>query len=136
MNLKLFTIKRTTYNDEGTWGIFEYNYRPFAVSGELPWHDNKQEISCIPPGCYTAQVQNHSQKGMVLRLMDVPGRDGVLVHVGNIPKHDSLGCILIGESFEPIDDMQAVTNSGKARNELLSLIAGDKQVLLKIEDHR
>jgi len=134
MNLKLINLYRLVKNDEGVWGVFVYNYRPFAVSGELPWHDNKDNLSCIPEGCYTAELFNHPNKGRVFKLMDVNSRDGILIHIGNIPKRDSLGCILIGEGFEMFDDMQGIVSSKNALNELLKIVGPDKQILLKIED--
>lgn len=64
--------------------------------------------TAIPTGTYvvTLKVQSpkYSQrsqydfcKGYLPRLLDVPGFDGILIHIGN--KHeDSSGCILVGEN--------------------------------------
>lgn len=134
MELKVINLKRVIKNDEGVWGVFIYQYRPFAVSGELPWHENKSDISCIPEGCYTCEMKQSASKGYVPHIIDVIGRDNILIHVGNIPKQDSLGCILIGEAFEKLDGFQAITSSKKAYGELMGIIGGDKNFLLKVEE--
>ena len=65
-------------------------------------------LTAIPYGRYrvTLKVQspkyaNSKQyekcKGYIPRLLDVPGFDGILIHIGNFAK-DSYGCILLGEN--------------------------------------
>lgn len=64
--------------------------------------------TAIPVGTYQITLDVVSPKfkdrgwarfcnGKLPRLMDVPGFEGVLIHVGNDPVKDSLGCILVGE---------------------------------------
>lgn len=64
--------------------------------------------TAIPTGTYkvTLSVQSpkYSQrkqydfcKGYLPRLIDVPGFEGILIHIGNKPG-DSSGCILVGEN--------------------------------------
>ena len=64
--------------------------------------------TAIPTGTYkvTLSVQSpkYSQreqydfcKGYLPRLIDVPGFDGILIHIGN-KAGDSSGCILVGEN--------------------------------------
>lgn len=63
--------------------------------------------TAIPIGTYQITLDVVSPKfkdrgwarfcnGKLPRLMDVPGFEGVLIHVGNDPVKDSLGCILVG----------------------------------------
>lgn len=63
--------------------------------------------TAIPVGTYQITLDVVSPKfkdrgwarfcdGKLPRLMDVPGFEGVLIHVGNDPVKDSLGCILVG----------------------------------------
>ena len=67
--------------------------------------------TAIPKGTYTINMNTKSQKysnfnryswskpfkGMLPRLENVPGYEGVLIHVGNTPS-DSSGCILVGQN--------------------------------------
>ena len=70
---------------------------------ELPWKNNKKDVSCIDSGYYTnvKQFSSTGKLGKRLEIPNVPGRTGILFHVGNYPK-DTEGCILVGEySDEP-----------------------------------
>lgn len=65
--------------------------------------------TAIPTGTYTISMNTFSPsfgsrsfyrsicKGLVPRILNVPGFDGVLIHVGNTSA-DSSGCILVGEN--------------------------------------
>ena len=64
--------------------------------------------TAIPTGTYEINMDVVSPKfkdrswakpydGKLPRLMDVPGYEGVLIHVGNTDK-DSSGCILVGQN--------------------------------------
>lgn len=46
---------------------------------------------------YAAKKQYAKCKGYLPRLLDVPGFDGILIHIGNYAS-DSCGCILVGEN--------------------------------------
>jgi len=67
---------------------------------ELPDCKNKRNISRIPSGRYkTREELKHSKFSYCLRLDNVPGRTGILIHAGNEPK-DTKGCILPGQTRE------------------------------------
>lgn len=65
-------------------------------------------LTAIPLGTYTVEMGIVSAKfasrswakpygGKLPRLYGVPGFDGVLIHVGNVPD-DTLGCVLVGRN--------------------------------------
>lgn len=66
---------------------------------EEEWRDNKPKISCIPPGTYQAVPHGWSGESVKFkqtwRLLNVPGRTGILLHEGNTNK-DTEGCLLLG----------------------------------------
>lgn len=64
--------------------------------------------TAIPAGTYAVTLAVQSPrfksskqyafcKGFLPRLIDVPGFDGVLIHIGNKPE-DTEGCLLVGEN--------------------------------------
>lgn len=79
---------------------------------ELPWKENKRSVSCIPEGEYLVTysgpvlqdnpaTEEDESGGRNPRpyahyiIHNVPGRSGILVHVGTDVNH-SLGCQLVG----------------------------------------
>ena len=98
-----------------------------CVTIELPDNGNQQNHSCILEGKYW-MVKTHTEKhGDCFLLLDVPGRTGIEMHVGNFvngKKIDSEGCICPGYYFEDINsdgfiDVAESTNTMKALLELL-----------------
>lgn len=65
---------------------------------ELEWKDNAPQVSCIPPGEYRlAWTLSNRFKRHTWQVMDVPGRSGIRIHLGNFAGaklSDSLGCPL------------------------------------------
>lgn len=95
---------RKTFMSDRTLGVLIVDGKEFCDTLE-PAHSN-QTHHAIPTGTYplTLQVQSPRflQKGSfkeinarLPRLLDVPNRDGILIHPGNKPS-DTSGCILVG----------------------------------------
>ena len=78
-----------------TLGTMEVDGAPFGPTLERPWKDNAPRISCIPPGTYPVTVvQSPKFKRQMIRLLDVPGRDGILIHNANHVE-ELQGCIAV-----------------------------------------
>lgn len=132
--MKTIILKRVAASDGGTQGVLitQWPAIAFAVSYELPWHDNKKDISCIPEGEYICKETQHGEKGIVYRVQGVPGRDGILMHIGNTCK-DVSGCIAVGDQFEPIaGEAVAVGMSAKGFFDLKNIIKPDTEFRLII----
>jgi hypothetical protein len=82
-----------SYAASGTNGILTSNDGFICYTIELPWRNNKRGRSCIPEGCYRL-VQRYSEKFQWhLHLIDVPGRDLILIHPANHALLELKGCI-------------------------------------------
>lgn len=89
-----------------------------CFTGELPWNDNKPDISCIPVGIYQCKVVESEKFGVVYSIQEVPGRTDILIHAGNFAgvktkgyKSDIEGCILLGRAIGDISGQKALKNS-------------------------
>lgn len=89
MNLLL----HRTYFKEGTNGTLFYQGHFLGFTIELPWLDNKKQISCIPEGVYNLKPRFSEKHKHHLMLENVPGRNLILVHPANDAKQELLGCI-------------------------------------------
>ena len=102
---------------------------------ELPYKNNKKDVSCIKPGEYDAFVA-HSNKngGDVIWLKDVEDRTAIQIHAGNYTT-DIQGCILVGNSIADIngDGIPDVTSSKKSLLQLLNKLQDCEQFKVIIE---
>jgi hypothetical protein len=128
------TLKRIASRQDGTFGVLLADGRPFAVTLERPWRDNKRGESCIPAGAYTC-IRVHSPRfGTTWMVRDVPNRSEILFHAGNI-FHDSHGCILVAEKFATwADGSTSIADSRIGMAELLDLSRDFASLDLLIED--
>lgn len=115
------TITREPSQDYGTFGSLSAQFagRIFVcVTLELPWRNNRRRVSCIPEGRYRVEWSRSGRFGEVYRVLDVPGRSGILIHPGNWAgdkfkrlKTDVEGCILLGAKRSTINNQPAVSSS-------------------------
>ena len=125
----MITLTRLEEKHGGTWGILTIQATAMPLfTCELPWLENKRNISCIPEGVYDLEKIN-DDKWLVCR---VPHRSGILIHVGNFPS-EIRGCILLGLSTGKIDGKYAVLNSQKAMNEFNRALSGTTKTRIKIK---
>lgn len=105
-----FTLKRDTYNQKETLGKLSTDGLHLCETLELPWKENKRNISCIPKGTYKMVKRYTAARGWHLRIINVPGRSLILIHSGNTHK-DIQGCICPGLKRGQIGTENAVLNS-------------------------
>ena len=130
--MKTLTIKRIAFTKTGTFGVILDDNIPFALTGELPWLDNKKGVSCIPLGTYNCRLVSTLIHGRVFQVIGVKGRSSILFHTGNIPIADSKGCILIGEEFGIMNGVPAVLSSRRGYAEFLERLLGETEFKLII----
>lgn len=83
-------IIRNPSTDEGTFGVLEFGGDKVFTT-ELPWRENRQKVSCIPPGVYDCEIVKSPAFGRVYEVKKVPGRSHVLIHSANFAGDESLG---------------------------------------------
>lgn len=103
LELKRFKQDAVTF---GKLYLNGYKNAPDIYTLELPWRDNKRNISCIPQGLYNVVPHNTNKYPKSYRLLNVPDREGILIHEGNFASSvkfanrtyepETKGCILVG----------------------------------------
>ena len=63
---------------------------------ELPWKDDRQDISCVPVGTYKCSMSwSHHFARPMPHLLGVPARSNIMIHDGNTLL-DTEGCVVLG----------------------------------------
>lgn len=131
--MKQLFLSRGYVKDDVTLGMLEIlgvDHEPFYTL-ELPWKNNQSNISSIPSGTYKCLPHKYKGKFVSWHLQNVPGREAILIHVGNTVA-DIQGCILVGLSHGELNDHRAVLSSAKAI-ERLKILLGDESFTLTIQ---
>lgn len=119
-------VHRIRQMPDKTFGVMEVDDIPRFVTLEPPWKFNKKQTSSIPLGEYPFELYFSKRFSRnVLLLKDVPGRDFIEIHPGNLPK-DTTGCILVGLSYTG----EGIFESKKAHEQLLRLVPRNGVVLI------
>lgn len=114
-------IIRTLSLSDCTIGQLELVGTPFkCFTLELPWLDNKQNISCVPAGTYKYEKRKSPSLGQVIHILDVENRTWIYIHAGNFTSQ-ILGCVLVGQAIKDInrDGTPDVTASAPTLNSLM-----------------
>lgn len=110
--MKIVNLYRVQTFKSCTRGILTVDGLAFFTL-ELPWKDNRPNISRIPIGKYICKWHKSPKYGWVYQVMDVYNRSFILIHSGNIARHTK-GCILIGSRFGKLGKSPAVLSSKTA----------------------
>lgn len=82
-----------TYYTKGTNGELLLNGEKLCSTIELPWNDNKAQVSCIPEGKYELKRRYTPRFGKHFILVNVPKRSFILLHAANNASREMKGCI-------------------------------------------
>ena len=86
-------LLKREYWPNGTNGKISIDGVEHCMTIELPWKDNRRNISCIPEGTYGIEKHCSERWGWHLRLKEVKGRSGILLHPANDALRELRGCI-------------------------------------------
>jgi hypothetical protein len=107
----------------GTFGVLKLQKEVFCVTLEPADRLNASEVSSIPAQQYLIQRHVSPRFGETFKVKDVPGRDAVLFHPGNVATN-TLGCIILGQYFGKLKEDRAVLNSGATFHAFMEALAG------------
>ena len=137
INTRLVTLTRERGTSKQTTGslVAQNGQSTFTCKTlELPWMNNKQNISCIPTGEYKVKWAFSPRfLKYMYHVQNVKGRSGIRFHVGNYYT-DIQGCILLGNGFKDInrDNVLDIVNS-KITIEAFQKFMGKDEFLLIIK---
>ena len=131
MNFQIKLKRLPIIKAKATFGLLtlaDFN----CVTLELPWKDNKRDISCIPTGEYPLAERKYFAKGyQAIHVKDVPDRGHILMHIGN-SLDDTRGCILVASQIDY--ETEYVYKSKIAFNKLMEAYYVFKPKTIKIID--
>lgn len=131
--IPIVEIIRLEETGQGTFGVLRLQKEIFCVTLEPPDYENARDISCIPAQQYECVFVNSPRFGETYQVMDVPGRDYVLFHAGNVVENTK-GCILLAQHFGKLKGKRAVLNSGATFIEFMNRLAGYEVFKLTIRE--
>ena len=112
--VEIFRLRRSNQGTEGLLVSEDFNCRTL----ELPWRENRRQISCIPAGIYDVEMRLSNKYGRIYWVRKVPDRTYILIHSGNYAgdkskgfKSHVMGCILLGKKSGYLGGQVAVLNS-------------------------
>lgn len=138
------TLIRLVAGDTGTFGVILFPDAFALHTLELPWENNQRNISCIPCGIYSCEIDDSARWGSVYHIRDVPERSYILFHPGNWAGRKSMphlqsnveGCILLGQDRKTIqgsgmkEGQLGISSSRKACDEMTAHLKGEPFELL------
>jgi hypothetical protein len=117
--------------DDGCFGVFSIEGKPFCVTMEETWLDNQKLISCIPAGTYEVEKYSGTKYQNVWIVKDVPNRSAILIHWGNT-EQNTAGCILMGMEYGKFGDKTGIIRSKEAIDKLRKILPN--KFTLEIKD--
>jgi Family of unknown function (DUF5675) len=105
-----------TYLPDGTNGDIFLNGKRVCYSIELPWKENKAQVSCIPEGKYALTKRYSARFGHHLLVRNVPGRKWILLHPANNAHQELKGCIA------PVSFLTGQGKGGQSKKALTALL--------------
>jgi hypothetical protein len=120
--------------DFGTFGVWRVNKKVFCVTLEPADLMNRRNVSSIPAQQYMVWRTSSPKYGEWFELQNVPDRDDVGIHPGNLII-DTEGCIILAEHYGKLGKNRAVLNSGKTYLKWMNLMHDHNAFHLTIKEY-
>lgn len=115
-----------TYYPTETYGSLLHGDLLICSCIELPWRENRHQVSCIPEGSYVLVKRYSTHFLWHFEVKDVPGRDLILIHPANDAALELKGCIA------PVTILQGAGKGLQSRLALEKL----KELIDPVIDHQ
>jgi len=120
-----------TYDPDGTNGELKL---VVCNTIELPWLQNQRSISCIPEGRYELKKRFTKKHNHHLLVLNVKGRDRILIHPANDAKKELKGCIApVTSHTGPGKGSQSRLANEKLKVLVLEALERNKRVFITIK---
>ena len=129
----ILEIIRLSETEQGTFGVLRIQKECFCVTLELPDLLNLPSRSSIPAQQYMCVRHTSPRFEETFRVIEVPGRSGILFHPGNTMGNTE-GCILLGQHFGKLSGDRAILNSGQSFRAFLEALEGHDKAHLTIKE--
>lgn len=127
----MILLTRFRSDENGTFGnLSDDTGNQYCYTVELPWCDNKTDVSCIPEGVYQVEAYQSPKHGDVWKIMGTAPRQNIEIHPAN-DIADLLGCIGVGDSLGNVNGLPAVLNSQKTFSMLKSTLPSNFQLTIR-----
>ncbi len=122
------------YDPEGTNGELKL---VVCNTIELPWLQNQRSVSCIPEGRYELRKRVTQKRGQHLLVVNVKGRDGILIHPANDAKKELRGCIApVTTLTDPGKGSQSRLANEKLKVLVLQALERNEKVFITIKSNK
>lgn len=126
----MWRLKTTDYRSDGIFSELWRDETKFCATAEHAYIGPYGFVPKLLRGAtYTCRRGEHQLEHggpfITFEIMDVPGRSGILFHIGNFPQRDSNGCVLTGGSV--IKDATWWVNNSK------DVFAGFMQAMVGVD---
>ncbi len=134
--MKTATLQRLQETRCGTFGRLTLDGRGVCFTLELPWRENRNNVSCIPPGRYQVEWIKTPRHGWCYHVKGVSSRFAILIHPANFAGDTTIGCkthlqgcIAPGLKIGRLGEQLAVLNSATATRRLADVLGRQPFIL-------
>lgn len=124
-------LLRVEESSQGTFGVLIICSQVFCVTLEPVDWLNERNVSSIPAQQYHCVKIHSPQYGETFEIVDVPSRNHILFHPGNLLTHTK-GCVILAQYFGKLYGDRAILNSGATFKNFMQIMKDIRKFNLTI----